>query len=234
MKLKHHTINDLGYLQGTLPFLLKILGLLTLLIYLVSCTSLYVLPEPEMAEVYSGEKTLVLLRIECTVDDLSYEPFGMSSWTGEPIVALGIGGFETLGEPRPIVHRFLSEESRRNGWTYYVLSPGAYYLAVLGPESDAIFKTLREAPRWRMDIPENTGFLYAGTIQVKGRSSGRFLFGGKVVKPVHEGEYALKDEHELANSLLIQHFPDSGETKTVLIQRWRQGDTIIIRSPKSR
>jgi len=233
MKLKHHTINNLGYLQGTLPFFLKILGLLTLLIHLVSCTSVYVFPDTERVAVTVGEKIIVLLRVECTVDDQPCEPFGTSAWTGEPIVALGLGDFETVGEPKPVVHRFLSEESRRTGWTYFVLYPGTYYLAVLGPESDASNKTFRQAPRWRIDIPENAGLLYAGTLQVKGKTDGKFLLGGNIIKPLNDDQFTLKDEHEHANSLLTRYFPISGETKMVLMQLWRKGDPIFIKSPKS-
>ncbi len=218
--------------QDTLPSLLSALVLLVLFTHLVGCTSLYVLSDAEKTAINAGEKTVVLLRIECTIDNQPHEPFKTSAWTGEPIVALGIGGFETVGEPRLAVHGFLSEDSRRAGWTYFALSSGVYYLAVLGPKSDAGNKNIQEAPRWRVDVPENTRLLYIGTLQLTGRADGAFLLGGKIIKSANNEEFIVKNEHELAKSLLAEHFPDGGETKTSPMQRWRRGDPIIIRTPR--
>lgn len=244
MRLNHHAIPshqrraevcDLGYSQRTLTYLLRSLGLLTLFIHLIGCAS-YILPETEKAAVIGGEKVIVLLRIQCTIDNQPHETFVTPTFTAEPIVALAMGTFETVGEPTGYAaYRFLSEESRGAGWTYFVLSPGSYYLAVLGPDSSAVSKTgvnyLREAPRWRIDIPENIKLLHVGTLQLTGKSTGTLLFGGKIIKPINSDELVLKNEHELARNLLAEHFPDAGETKTILMQRWRQGDPIIIRSP---
>ncbi|HOE15897.1 MAG TPA: hypothetical protein PLX02_00630 [Syntrophorhabdaceae bacterium] len=220
------------YSQDTLPSLLSALALMVLFANLVGCTSLNVLSDAEKSAINAGEKTVVLLRIECTIDNQPYEPFRASMWTGEPVVALGIGGFETVGEPRLAAHGFLSEDSRRAGWTYFALSSGVYYLAVLGPESDAGIKNIREAPRWRVDVPENTRLLYIGTLPLAGRADGTFLLGGKIIKPANNEEFIVKNEHELAKSLLAEHFPGGGEMKTSKMQRWRQGDPIIIRTPR--
>ncbi len=222
--------HGLWHSQSTLPSLLSALALMVLFAHLVGCTSLNVLSDAEKSAINAGEKTVVLLRIECTIDNQPQEPFRASMWTGEPIVALGIGGFETVGEPRLAVHGFLSEDSRRAGWTYFALSSGVYYLAVLGPESDAGIKNIREAPRWRVDVPENTRLLYIGTLPLTGRVDGAFLFGGKIIKSANNEEFIVKNEHELAKSLLVEHFPGGGEMKTSPMRRWHRGDPIIIRT----
>lgn len=143
-----------------------------------------------------------------------------------------------MGEPRFVGHRFLSEESRRAGWTYFTLSPGVYYLAVLGPDtsvgSKAGGKYLQEAPRWRIDIPENVKAIYAGTLQFAGKTNGELLFGGRIIIPAGSDEPTIRDDHLLANGLISKHFPDAGEAKTILMQRWRPGDPVIIRSQKER
>lgn len=240
VRLKHETTtlgrqcsedSESVYPRKTLTYLLRSLGLLALFIQFVGCAPLYVISETERTAVVDGGKAIVLLRIQCTIDNQPHETFVMPTFTSEPIVALAMGTFETVGEPTGYVtYRFLSEESREAGWTYFILSPGIYYLAVLGPDSSAK-NYLHEAPRWRIDIPENTKLLYVGTLQLTGKSTGTLLFGGKIIKPANSDELILKNEHELASDLLSKYFPETGETKTILMQRWHQGDPIVIRSP---
>jgi hypothetical protein len=53
-----------------------------------------------------------------------------------------------------------------------------------------------------------------------------------IVTPVGSEDVTLTNDHELAGSLLAEHFPDAGEAKTIPMQRWRRGDPVIIRSSK--
>jgi hypothetical protein len=229
---------DFGCPKNASTGLLKIAGFFALLIHLFGCASTGMISDREQAAVDAGEKAIVLLRIHCTIDNQQCEPFINPTFTADPIIFFGLGAFETVGEPRFSGHRFLSEESRRAGWTYFVLSPEVYYLAVIGPDSSAMSKAsdsqyFREAPRWRIDVPENAKLIYVGTLQLEGKSDGKLLFGGKIVRPISSDEVTLTNEHELASSLLAEYFPDVGETKTILMQRWRRGDPVIIRSPMS-
>jgi outer membrane protein assembly factor BamE (lipoprotein component of BamABCDE complex) len=195
----------------------------------------------EQSAVSVGEKVVVLLNVQCTVDNQPYGAFIKPTFTTEPIFLFGLGSFETFGELRLIGHRFLSEESRRAGWTYFLLSPGVKYLAVLGPDSSAIAKAgaidsrkyFQEAPRWRIDVPQNVKLIYVGTLQFAGKSDGELLLGGKIIRPAISDEASIRDDHGRANSLLSEHFANAGEAKTILMQRWRRGDPIIIRSQKS-
>lgn len=217
----------------TMPVILFLLG------HLVGCTIPGKVTAIDRAAVIAGEKAVVLLNVQCTIDNQPCEAFE-PAFTTDPIILFGLGSFETVGEPRLAGHCFLSEASRRAGWTYFLLSPGAYYLAVTGPDSSAISragsrnsqKYLNEAPRWRIDVPENVKAIYAGTLQFAGKSDGEYLFGGKIVRSANGDEATVRDDHELANRLLSEHFPDAGKVKTILMQRWREGEPIIIRSPK--
>jgi hypothetical protein len=69
-----------------------------------------------------------------------------------------------------------------------------------------------------------------GTLELKGKVDGSLLFGGKIIKPANRDEFPLKNEHELANRLLSEHFPAADEIKTLLMQRWYPGDPVMIRS----
>lgn len=228
------------YLSGTRIGLCNMLIILSLLVSFVGCAPLYTPTEAERTAVSAGGKALVLLRIQCTVDEQPYEPFISPTFTVEPIIALGLGTFATVGEPRYVVHRFLSDASRQAGWTYFILSPGAYYLAVLGPDSSVSSQMgsanaqtyLQKTPRWRLDIPEGAGLIYIGTLQLKGKTEGMLLFGGKIIRPANGDELVVRNEAELAERLLAEHFPGAGEVKIILMERWRPGDPVIIRTPK--
>ena len=178
------------------------------------------------------EKAVVLLNIQCTIDNQPYDAFIEPTFTTEPIFLFGLGSFESIGQPKLVTHRFLSPESRHSGWTYFMLSPGIYYLAVLGPNSSAVSseKYLQEAPRWRIDIPKNVKAVYVGTLQFAGITHGQLLFGGKIIIPAAGDEPTIRDDHLIASGIISRHFPDAGDVKTILMQRWRPGDPVVIRS----
>lgn len=224
-------VRELGCSRGAWAGLLRILGALALFINPVGCASLDVLTATERAGVSAGEKAIVLIRVKCTIDNEPYEPFSFSTVMDN--VSFGLGTFDTMGEPRTVGHRFLSEESRRAGWTYFVLSPGVYYLAVRPPQRTdwrAYEKMLQAAPRWRIDIPEHAKLIYVGTLDLTGESD-PLLLGGRIMRSIIAEEATIEREYELASRLLSEHFPDAGEAKTVQMQRWHRGDPIIIRSP---
>lgn len=180
----------------------------------------------------------MLLNIQCTIDNQPHESFSEPAFTTEPIFLFGLGSFETAGQPEPVTHLFLSPETRRAGWTYLMLSPGVYYLAVLGPDSSVVSKAgsmslqryLQEAPRWRIDIPRNVKAVYVGTLQFAGITNGQLLFGGKIIIPAEGDEPTVRNDHSIASGLISRHFPDAGEAKTVLMQRWHPGDPVVVRS----
>jgi hypothetical protein len=93
-------------------------------------------------------------------------------------------------------------------------------------------KGLREAPRWRIDVPENGKLIYVDTLHLAGKSEVKLLFGGKVIAPVSRDELMVSNEEELARSLFSEYFPNADQTGVSLMKRWYQGDPIIIRSPK--
>lgn len=212
--------------------LLRLCGILVSVIHLVGCVVTTGLPTAtEMKAVSVGEKAIVLLRVESTIENQQpYEPFASS--LADDNISFGLGGFETGGEPeRTEIQRFLSPESRRAGWTYFVLPHGTYYLAVYPPRRTDIFTYLRSlasAPRWQIDIPTGAKLIYAGTLQLTGESDW-LLFGGRIMSSIRSGEINVADDRQNAFKLLAEHFPELGLGQAVLMRR--QKGPIILHSP---
>lgn len=210
--------------------------LLTALLTLVGCAAPLGLLEAERAAIAANEEALVLLRVTCSLDGQPEECFGKFGASEDgPIVAFGLGAFETLGEPRSVWPRFLTEASRQAGWTFFLLRPGVHYLGVAGPISGISMRNdlpqlLRDGPRWRIDIPPNAGRVYVGSLQLAGKNAGTLMFGGKVIQPA-ETAAIHKSEDELARRVLAEFFADAGEMKTIPLRQWQRGEPIIIRSP---
>lgn len=210
----------------------RLLGVAMFVGHLVGCTSTGP-GSPSAREtkaVGAGEKAIVLLRVRCTIESQQpFEPFGNS--LDDDNVSFGLGSFETGGEPERVPLRFLSPESRKNGWTYLVVPHGVHYLAVYPPRRTDVFtyaRAIKGAPRWRIDIPQGARLVYAGTLRLAGTSDG-LLFGGRIMRFIRTDEMSVGNEEELARMLLTKEFPGFGETRTVLM-RLQQGPTIL-RSP---
>jgi hypothetical protein len=90
---------------------------------------------------------------------------------------------------------------------------------------------LKKAPRWKLDVPENAGMIYVGTLELTGTLKGTLLFGAKNIEPTNNDEFPLKDEHEDAFRLFSEHYPGTNGAQTLLMERWRPGDPVMIRSP---
>jgi hypothetical protein len=224
--------------MGIRSFALTFIVATVLLMHIIGCAIPYGLTVPEKTAVKTGDKAVVLVNIQCTIDNQPQDAFIKSTFAYNSYFLFGLGSFATVGEPQFTVNRFLSDASRNAGWTYFLLAPGIYYLTVLGPDSRHLEgaggsqQDLQKGPRWRIDVPEHVPFIYAGTLQCTGKTEGELLFGDKIIKPVKTDEVAIRDDRELAHRLLADHFPDAGEPETLIMQRWRPGNPVIIRTPK--
>jgi hypothetical protein len=210
---------------------LKAYGLLTLAAWLAGCASVNPPAQAELAAVAAARQAIVLLRVQCMIEGRPYEPF--SYRLGEDNVGFGLGTFDTGGEPRAVASRFLSVQSRRAGWTYFVLRPGIYYLAVRPPQrSDwrAYERSLQTGPRWRIDVPEGAKAVYAGTLSLTGAAD-PLLFGDRIMRSIAGDASRVEDEREFAAAVLAREVPTAGEPETVLMRRWREGEPIMIRTP---
>ena len=198
----------------------------------------------ERAAIDAGEKSLVLIRVQCTVDDQPFEPClyrrDDSLLSDKIFVGFAMGSFDTFGRPGNTVVRGLSAESYDDGWVVFVLSPGIYYLQVRGPDSSEVARMgttdyyaryFPEVPRWRIDVPEGAKWIYAGTLHLAGTVRGTLLFGDRIIDPVKDPDASLSDDRELAGRLLAKHFPDADGIRTILMRKWTPGEPIILRAP---
>jgi hypothetical protein len=207
------------------------LCLFAAVVQLGGCASTAAPTQSERAAIESAQAAIVLLRVQCTIDGRHYEPFSHSLDADN--VSFGLGSFDSAGQPGPVGSRFLSERSRRDGWIYFVLRPGVYYLAVRPPQrSDwrAYERSLQTGPRWRIDVPEGAQAVYVGTLSLTGEAD-PLLFGDRIMRSIDGDASRVEDEHEFAAAVLAREVPVAGEPETVLMRRWREGEPIIIRTP---
>ncbi len=201
------------------------------MIWAAGCASTRLPAASDTTAVDAGEKVIVLLRVVAADESQQrLEPFG--SVTADNNISFGLGSFDTGGEPERLQsQRFLSKESRATGWTYFVLPPGLYYLAIYPPRHTDIAsfrRSLRNAARWRLDVPASARLLYAGTLHLTGGSN-KVIFGGRVLSSIDDHCISVADERDLVQALTGEHFPAWGKPRVALLQR-HQGP-IILRSP---
>jgi len=191
----------------------------------------------ERASIQTGDTAFVLVRVQCTVDDKPLKPcLSLPSLSGRRLVSFALGSFETFGEPRHIDVRALSRESIGAGWAFLLLSPGYHYLYVLGLDSNPGYQPahFRDAPRWQIEIPEQTKWIYAGTLTLAGKEYGTLMFGDKVIVPVKDRDVPLTDDRESAAGVLAKYIEDAGEIRTLFMKRRQPADPFIFRSPLTR
>jgi hypothetical protein len=208
--------------------ILRLLSVCVFVSYLVGCASTGLPTVKERTAVGASEKAIVLLRVDCTVENQQpYEAFRHSVMDDN--ISFGLGSFETGGEPKRLaLLRFLSTESRKDGWTYFVLPHGIHYLAVYPPRRTDVLtyeRGLKNAPRWRLDIPSNARLIYAGTLRFTGESI-PLLFGGRIMTSIRINEMSVTNDEEWARKLLTEEFPGFGEVQSVFL-RLQQGPTIL-------
>lgn len=211
--------------------ILKLLSVCVFISNLVGCTSIGLPTVNERTAVGAGEMAIVLLRVDSTVENQQpYEAFKHS--ITDDNISFGLGAFDTGGEPRRLaLLRFLSPESRKDGWTYFALPPGIHYLAVYPPRRTDVWtyeRSLKNAPRWRLDIPPNARLIYAGTLRFTGKST-PLLSGERIMTSIQIDSMSVTNEEELARKLLTKELPEFGEVQSALL-RLHEGPTIL-RSP---
>jgi len=182
----------------------------------------------EYPEIQAGKRSVLLLRV--TSELPNGKPVG-NAFSKAMDGGFGLGGFETGGEVKLTIPGrsifFLSNETAHQGWVYFILKPGAYYLAFLGPRTTNLFSysaALKSAQRWRIEIPEGSRLIYGGTVHLLCRKF-KFLFTS-CAQARQIG--VLKNEESLAAKLASEHLPELGAPKTLLLEPHR--GPIIIKS----
>ena len=208
-------------------------GVFTAILFLVGCAVVEPPSMTELDQVGGGGKTIVLMRI-VGQDNEGHAVDTFSGSLSDDNVGLAIGNFETGGLPTQRLDwiRFLSEESRQNGWIYLVLTPGVHYMAVQGSRRTNAFTyaaRFKTAPRWRLDIPADAAVVYAGTLDLRGTSMA-LLFGGRLMVTIEGDNSTVRDESVLAADVIGRNLADLGSPKTALMT-YHTGPLILTTPP---
>ena len=237
-------------MQGGRPRPLRFLLLLFAAAILSGCTTIPTAPpgKSELSAIDAGKMTLLLLRVVVSIEGEAHPAFFPGPVLANNISVL-LGTFETGGQPRPVDRWSFSEDSLAQGWVYLYVPPGPQYLAFSAggagmggagtarPGSQyldfhavgggaAQFKRMQ---RWRVDVPEGSKLVYAGTMAVDGAGISRWLPQAPLLRNFSRME--VRDESGEAQVLADRYLPGLGPIETALMQR--HDGPIILRTPKN-
>lgn len=230
--------NCSGKLAGRPTFVGWSSWLGAVVIALVTASCAFNTARPTSAELRSKDRrsqAVVLLRVVTEIDGKDCPAFPSSISVDS--IWLGLGDFSTGGKIRPSAQRFLSKDTRKNGWTYLLLEPGIYYLAPHAPQNenafayDASWKTTQ--PCWRVDVPNETPVIYAGTLFVPGKGLWQ-IFGGRRMSVFDTERFEVRNEPALATAIHQEWLKDLGTLSTQLVQPHSPSEPITLETPRGR
>lgn len=203
-------------------FLLQLTVLFNIIVFLTSCASTGKPQAKEHSLIQEGKQSIVLLRISGTLDDgTSVEPFPSTFYQDN--MNIGVCSDDPEGKvERVISQKFLTPETRKQGWIYLILKPGTHYLAFTGSRRTNAFtweKQLQNARRWRIDIPEVMPVIYVGTLKLRCRSAW-YIGGAKKCDYFDESRMVIQNETNLVKKVAADHISDYGTLQTVLMKRY--------------
>lgn len=189
--------------QGRLAFV----GLLVSITALLGACAMTEPPSAQdLEKVNAGDKTILLFRVAVTLDGEPHEPFSGS--LADDNVGVALGTFETGGRVRQSeLVRFLSDDSRAQGWAYVVTEPGTLYMAFLPPRRTNVLRyasMFKGATRWRVDAPPDADVVYAGTVAITGAPGWSFF--GNYLKTIDAIE--IRDERAAAEKIVKRFLPN--------------------------
>jgi hypothetical protein len=147
---------------------------------------------------------------------------------------MAIGNFDTGGSlDIYVTQRFFSAQARKDGWLYFFLEPGIYYIGFQGGRRTDAYtynKRWEIVPKYRFEIESNTQVAYIGTMQLKCESA--WFFSGQKWCNWIFGQH-VKNEEILAKKLGSKHLPALMPCSTTLMQL-HTGKTMYFQVPKSK
>jgi hypothetical protein len=166
----------------------------------------------ERLEIQSGKKTLVLLRIICESEyGTSIEPFKHIVPADNINIGLAVS-FLLGGNVNRLSPRFLSPETRKKGWVFFLIPPGEHFFVFQGPQHTDVWtweKQMRYRPRWQANIPHNAAIVYIGTMHLHCTFSYE-LFG--------ESQTTVLNEESLAINIVEEYLKGLGSFQTILMK----------------
>jgi len=177
-------------------------------------------------------KSIVLVHIRCTVDNAPDYSHGNATGCSR-LVGIGDAGFESGGLLRAMRNRFVSTQAQDEDWAYFERPPGTYYVAVAGPDSGPAWVDVTQGPpermfHYRIDVPEQAGVVYVGTLELTGTVTGKMTFGVPHVEPRNADALPVVDERDGAVAVAAEHFADK-PFETALMTPWQTGQPLVLR-----
>lgn len=189
-----------------------------------SCASTGLPKANERTTIQSGKQTLVLLRITCESEDgKPVEPF-FGDFSPDNINIGSANNFIIGGMVKRVeFQRFLSPETKEQGWIYLIVEPGMHYFVFQGPQTADAFtfnKQLRYLPRWQVNLPQNNAIVYIGTMHLCCGTVKDLFSGKKRCISFDERRMAVRDEELLAKNIVEEYLKDFGSFKKILMKRF--------------
>ncbi len=199
--------------------------------FLTGCTLVGPPSEREFSDIRNRSVSLVLIRFTgqdvdgSTLKGILFA-LGRRENPGGPVrFQRDILGFvmhrqHRVAQPAGLHNKYLSDETKQQGWIYVLLPPGVHYLAVQPPrrtDYGTYSERFTSAPRWKIEIPQNAPLLYAGTLDLRAGVIRKFLFGNKAIVAFDGVRSKVLNEEALAIEIAEKHLPQLGIPRTVLM-----------------
>lgn len=183
-----------------------------IILFVISCASIGPPTAEERTLIRAGDSSVVLIRVICEFEDgHTVEPFHSSNWQDNVNVRVYNSDQEA---EKSFIQRFLSTNTQKQGWIYFVLTPGTHYFAFTGPMHTGYqIEESEYARRWQMDIKKNTLINYGGTMKLYCRP--RLL--STFCDTHDERRMVVLDETNLANKVVLENIADYGTIATNLM-----------------
>jgi len=179
---------------------------------LAGCVSSVRMPDgDESAAIRQNNKALVLMRLDTQFENKPVKPF---DFDGENLYMLKSASFEGDRKLRNLwPFRSPSEESRAEGWVYFLLEPGSHYIYAKPPPFSKDIDAIRNYRTFWLVVPKGQQMVYAGSFTSNCRSM-RLIFSSAVAD-CHDLQ--IIDESSRARTLAGHAFPEYGTMATSLV-----------------
>ena len=177
--------------------------------------------EAEEKLIQQHRGVIVLLRLRTVVDGKPSEEITLRGKNpkgygfGVEIGRLDAFLFSDLAVEKPDLALLSpAAEARRQGWIYYVLPPGSYYLTIYYnmDRGDSL------APGFLLSVSGKQPLVYAGTLDIGCQPGPGFFYD----KTLPSSGVSLTDEGEAAKVLAQAHFAQYGPISTSLMSKYEK------------
>ena len=207
-------------------YLLRAIVFFAFLVLFASCGIVKVgLPNAkESSSIRTGNEAIVLLRVTANLDDGAR--VGTFDNTSQQVnVNLGLCKYVPQGEVELVKpQRFLSSETKEQGWIYFIVKPGTHYLAFIGtchydtrPGLIECQNRLNRARLWQIVLPKDTPIVYIGSMHLRCWSD-VYSFQDPVCSGFNEDKMLVQSEENLAKQLASSYLSEFGSIHTVLMK----------------